>query len=77
MLGIIFANFWTWLGTVILVGTVCSGVADVVRAARKPTRTIDIYEHPAGTRTVRIKNADHEDIEWATQAAGWKDGERA
>ena len=77
MLGIIFTNFWTWIGTVILVGVVCAGVADIIEAARKPSRAVDIYELPTGDRTVRIENATPEDIERAIQAAGWKDGKRA
>lgn len=49
---IIFANFWTWLGTVILLGTVLGGVADIIKEARRrraPERKVTRYKFNDGT----------------------------
>ena len=37
---IIFANFWTWAGTVVLVATLLDGLANVIAAMRKPERSV-------------------------------------
>ena len=44
---LIFANFWTWLGTLILLATLLSGLAEVIRALRKP-------EYRPPNRSVRV-----------------------
>lgn len=41
VLEFIFRNFWTWLGTVILVGVIAEGFGGLIRINLKRTKTID------------------------------------
>ena len=59
----IFSSCWVWLGFVILVGTVCAGVADVVKSCR---RNREVKGYRIGQRwTIEIKNATAADVQQA------------
>lgn len=67
---LIFANFWTWLGTLILLATLLSGLAEVIRALRKPeyrppNRSVRVTTYEDETTIVQIENASAEDVERA------------
>lgn len=49
---IIFANFWTWAGTVVLVATLLDGLANVIAAMRKPERSVRRTSYSDGTSIV-------------------------
>ena len=70
MTELIFANFWTWLGTLILLATLLSGLAEVIRALRKPeyrppNRSVRVTTYEDETTIVQIENASAEDVERA------------
>ena len=64
-MSMILANFWTWAGTVILVATVLSGVAEIIKAAKKPVRKVRRTTYGDRTCIVEIENATPEDVERA------------
>lgn len=62
---IIFANFWTWLGAVILLGTVLNGVADIIKAARSrraPERKVHRYKFKDGSETFTAEGVSAEEL---------------
>lgn len=62
---IIFANFWTWLGAVILLGTVLNGVADIIKAARSrraPERKVTRYKFKDGTDNFIVEGVSAEEL---------------
>ena len=62
---IIFANFWTWAGTVVLVATLLDGLANVMR---KPERSVRRTSYSDGTSIVQIDNATAADVDRAVRA---------
>ena len=67
---LIFANFWTWLGALILLATLLSGLAEVIKALRKPEyrppeRSVRVTTYEDETTIVQIENATAEDVERA------------
>lgn len=62
ILEIIFANFWTWAGSVILVATLLGGLAEVFKALRKPQRAVRITTYGDKTCIVQIDNASVADV---------------
>lgn len=65
---IIFANFWTWAGTVVLVATLLDGLANVIAAMRKPERSVRRTSYSDGTSIVQIDNATAADVDRAVRA---------
>lgn len=65
---LIFTNFWTWLGTVILAATVLDGAAGVIKAARKPQRSVKRTVSKEGGVTVEITGATEWDVRRAVEA---------
>ena len=61
---IIFANFWTWAGTVVLVAT----LPNVIAAMRKPERSVRRTSYSDGTSIVQIDNATAADVDRAVRA---------
>ena len=66
---IIFANFWTWAGTVVLVATLLDGLANVIAAMRKPERSVRRTSYSDGTSIVQIDNATAADVHDAGEIA--------
>ncbi len=64
---IIFANFWTWAGTVVLVATLLDGLANVIAAMRKPERSVRRTSYSDGTSIVQI-DATAADVDRAVRA---------
>ena len=62
IINFVFANFWTWLGALILIATLLGGVADIIKAAKKPERTIRVTSYGDKTSIVQIDNATPEDV---------------
>ena len=54
---IIFANFWTWAGTVVLVATLLDGLANVIAAMRKPERSVRRTSYSDGTTAADVDRA--------------------
>lgn len=67
---IIFANFWTWAGTVILLVMLLDGTVSVIKALRKPERTVRRTTFEDGTVIVQINNATVGDIRRAVKEIG-------
>ena len=67
-MSIIFANFWTWIGAVILVGALFDGVQETVRAAKRPERHIRMTTYGDGTCILEIDSADDRDVRRAVEA---------
>lgn len=67
---IIFANFWTWAGTVILLVMLLDGTVSVIKALRKPERTVRRTAFEDGTVIVEIDNATVGDIRRAVREIG-------
>ena len=65
---IIFANFWTWAGTVVLVATLLDGLANVIAAMCKPERSVRRTSYSDGTSIVKIDNATAADVDRAVRA---------
>lgn len=55
---IIFANVWTWAGTVILVATVFGGLATTIKVFRRRTLRVTGIDG----KIVEIENATDDDI---------------
>lgn len=78
----IFANFWTWAGAVILLGTLFGGIQETIRAAKKPARHIRMTEYVDGTCIIEVDGADERDVRRAVEAelgvrggrVEWSDG---
>lgn len=68
ILEIIFANFWTWAGSVILVATLLGGLAEVIKALRKPQRAVRITTYGDKTCIVQIDNASVSDVHRAVNS---------
>ena len=68
IINFVFANFWTWLGALILVATLLSGVADIIKAAKKPERTVRVTTYGDKTSIVQIENATPEDVRKAVNS---------
>ena len=66
---LIFANFWTWLGALILLATLLSGIVEVIKALQKPEhkpeRSVRVTTYEDETTIVQIENASAEDVERA------------
>lgn len=62
ILEIIFANFWTWAGTVVLVAVILGGLESVIEAMRKPERTVRVTTYGDKTCIVQIDNATEADV---------------
>lgn len=67
IINFVFANFWTWLGTLILLATLLGGVAEIIKAAKKPKRHISVTSYGDKTSIVRIDNAEPEDVRRAVE----------
>ncbi|MCM1439674.1 MAG: hypothetical protein NC131_10835 [Roseburia sp.] len=70
MLKIIFENFWTWAGTVVLCATILGGVKDIIAACRKPQepgRSIRTTSYGDKTRIVEITCATRDDLRGVVQ----------
>ena len=74
---IIFANFWTWAGTVVLVATLLDGLANVIAAMRKPERSVRRTSYSDGTSIVQIDNATAADVDRAVRAINGAESGRA
>lgn len=61
ILGLIFANGWTILGTTVLTVVVLNGVTELVKAFGKG-RTVTVTTYGDKTRIVKIENAEAEDV---------------
>lgn len=68
ILEIIFANFWTWAGSIILVATLLGGLAEVIKALRKPQRAVRITTYGDKTCIVQIDNASVSDVHRAVNS---------
>ena len=64
---IIFANFWTWAGTVVLVATLLDGLANVIAAMRSHV-TLPVAAYHVSGEYLMIKSA---------AASGWLDEREA
>lgn len=62
VINFVFANFWTWLGALILLATLLGGVADIVKAMKKPERQVRVTTYGDKTSIVQIDNATPEDV---------------
>lgn len=65
IINFVFANFWTWLGTLILVATLLGGLTEAIKAAKKPQRSIRVTSYGDKTSIVQIDNATPEDVQRA------------
>lgn len=69
ILEIIFANFWTWAGTTVLVAVILGGLEGVIEAMRKPERNVRVTTYGDKTCIVQIDNATEDDVRRAVDAA--------
>lgn len=67
---IIYSNFWTWLGTVFLMATLLDGIINIIKALRKPERTVRRTTFEDGAVIVEIDNATVGDIRRAVKEIG-------
>lgn len=64
-MSIIFANIWTWLGTVILLDVLLGGVADIIKAARgrrAPERKVTHYKFGDGADNFVVEGVSAEEL---------------
>lgn len=61
-MSIIFENFWTWAGTVILAVTLFGGVQETIRAAKGQERHVRVTTYGGGQRVVEISGATEKDV---------------
>lgn len=67
-MSIIFENFWTWAGTVILAATLFGGVQETIKAAKGPERHVRVTTYGDRTRIVEISGATEKDVRRVIEA---------
>lgn len=66
-MSIIFENFWTWAGTVILVAALFGGVQETIKAVKGPVRNVRVSTYKDMTRIVEINGATEKDVRRVTE----------